>query len=184
MTAIQGPSVLGPQGYLWAQAWAASKGADPVYIDNAKRYWAWAPVIGLRPEVMFAHHAKETKYGKFGGVLTAEWHNPAGIKLAGPQGDYDPEGHERFPDWETGVIAHINHVGAYVYGRDFTPIGNPHSRLPMVQSTAWAGTVRNVEQYDGRWAPSPTYGRDLVRLYLNPLLHFGFSGAAAFTASA
>lgn len=178
MTAIKGPSALGPQGYVWAEHWARERKAAQLYIDNAKRYWAWAPVLGLRPEVLFAHHGKETNLGRFGGVLDPSFHNCAGIKKATGGGDFDPNAHERFASWEDGVMAHVNHFAAYVYGLNFIPIGTPHGRLHLVQTRPWAGEVDQVEELDGRWAPSPTYGRDLVRNFVTPMVTYGESGIA------
>ncbi len=34
----------------------------------------------------------------------------------------------------------------------------------------WAGTIKYVEQLGGKYAPSITYGTELIELYLNKLL--------------
>lgn len=153
-----------------AQAWARSRGAAECYVDNAPRYWWFCSQAGLRPEVLYAHHGKETNLGRFGGVLDESFHNCAGIKIAAGGGDYVAKAHEQFANWDEGVRAHVNHMLAYVYGRSAVFIGEPHARARIVQTTPWAGTIKRVEDLDARWAPSPTYGRDLVRLFLQPLL--------------
>lgn len=169
MTPIQGPPSV---TFRTAQAWARSRGAAQCYVDNATRYWWYATQVGLRPEVMFAHHGKETNLGRFGGVLDESFRNCAGIKKAAGGGDYDPEAHERFASWEDGVRAHVNHMLAYVHGKEAVFIGEPHARARTVQTVSWAGTIKEVEQLDARWAPSLTYGRDLVRGFLDPLITY------------
>lgn len=164
---ILGPSTLGPDGWRQAEDWARSRGAPSFFVDNARRYWTLGAVIGIRPEVAYGHHAKETAFGRFGGVLDESFHNPAGIKVAAGGGDYDPNAHERFADWDQGVRAHLNHLAAYC---GVPPLGTPHGRYRVVLTTAHAGKVQHVEGLNGRWAPSKTYGDDLVRLYLTPLL--------------
>lgn len=176
MTNIQGASVLGPQGYLWAEHWARERGASIYAIENAQRYWAFAPLLNLRPEVVFAHHCKETAFGNYTGVLDPSYHNCAGLKTRAGGNDYRKESHEKFPSWEAGVIAHVNHLAAYVYGRNFIPLQPIHSRLVLAQSTPHAGTVDQVEELDGRWAPGKTYGHDLVRIFIDPLVEYGLAG--------
>ena len=34
----------------------------------------------------------------------------------------------------------------------------------VVQGMAWAGTVRDVEELGGKWAPSASYGQDIVKM--------------------
>lgn len=171
-TPILGPSQLGPEGWTVAQAWAKSKGAPQFFIDNAKLYWWWGAFIGIRPEVAYAQHAKETGYGKFGGVVDESFHNPAGIKIKAGGDNYDPNAHQRFATWDLGVQAHFNHLSAYCMGKGGKTIGTPHERYYVVLTTAWAGTIKEVEQLSTRWAPSATYGQDLVKNQLDPLVKY------------
>lgn len=150
-----------------AQAWARSRGAHPRFVNIAPLYWEYGKKTGIRPDVLYAQSAKETAYGNFGGVLDETWNNWAGIKTREGGCCRDPEAHQRFPTPEEGVRAHFNHVSAYV-GLD--PIGVPHGRYHTVMSIPWAGTVKNVEDMGGRWAPSLDYGISIVRSYLDVML--------------
>jgi hypothetical protein len=94
-------------------------------------------------------------------VLTAEWRNTAGIKTAAGGGDNDPHAHQRFETWADGARAQINHLAAYV---GLQPVGTPHPRYWTVQRLPWAGSITTVEELGARWAPSGTYGTDIVRM--------------------
>jgi N-acetylmuramoyl-L-alanine amidase len=122
------------------------------------------------------------------GVVHAGMHNPAGIKKKDtanqpfPDGwplpgqaknsDYNPNAHETFANWDAGIRAHFNHHLAAIYGKEahLHYIGTPHARTALVETVVYAGTRRTVEDLNGKWAPSPTYGDDLVRLFLDPFL--------------
>lgn len=70
---------------LQAQTWAKKRGAADVFINIAPLYWEIAQKYGIRPEVAYAQAAKETAFGRSGGVL----------------------------DDRTGIEAHIQHLCAY-----------------------------------------------------------------------
>lgn len=170
------------KGRVWAtmeqaQAWARGRGAHQRFVeDMIPALWEAALRIGIRPEVMVAQSAKETAFGRFGGVLTPDYHNTAGIKTRTGGANEDPNAHERFPSWAEGARVHANQLAAYV---GIEPIGEPHGRYYVVKSLSWAGTIRTVEDLGGRWAPNPDYGRSIVRDYLAGLLADGRSLATA-----
>jgi peptidoglycan hydrolase-like protein with peptidoglycan-binding domain len=152
-----------------AQAWARTKNAHPRFADDIipALYRAAATLrsanagTGIDPAVVVAQAAKETGWGRYSGVLSAEFMNTGGIKTARGGGDYDPDAHQRFASWDDGARAHLNHLAAYVGLR---PVGTPHGRYYTVLRTDWAGTVRTVEQLGARWAPASSYGTDIVRM--------------------
>lgn len=163
-TLIVGP----PQATMrQAQAWARARGAHQRFIDIAPTYWAYAEVFGIRPEVLYAQSAKETAFGHYGGAVTPDQNNWCGVKTANPTGDRR-EDHESFPTPTAGVMAHFNHMCAYV---GLSPVGEPHPRYHVVMALAWAGTVKTVEELGGKWAPAMDYGRSIVKDYLTPLLN-------------
>ncbi|MDD6484523.1 MAG: glucosaminidase domain-containing protein [Clostridiales bacterium] len=141
-----------------AKAWARDKGATAKFINIADTYWYYGRQTGLRPEILYAQAALETGYGKYGGVVTEDMNNWAGIKVAN-RNDDAKEAHESFETPEEGVRAHFNHVCAYV---GLAPIGTPHARYWSVLSLSWAGTIRTLEQFSGRWCPDPEYA---IKIY-------------------
>jgi len=143
-----------------AQAWAKAKGATDVFIGLADIYWTLAPKAGVDPAVAYAQSAKETGYGKFGGVIDETYRNPCGLKTSEGGGNYDPRAHQRFRTWEDGVSAHIDHLALYAGAPGYPKKGTLDPRhFPYL-----LGTAKTVEQLGGKWAPSATYGEDIVRL--------------------
>ncbi len=149
-----------------AKAWATKQGAHQRFIDIADIYWKYGEITGIRPEVLYAQAAKETGYGKYGGRVLPEQNNWAGIKTATANGDatYD---HESFETPDDGVRAHFNHMSAYL---GLEPVGEPHGRYFTASRTAWAGTVKTVEELGNKWAPEHTYGYSLVARFLLPMM--------------
>ena len=141
-----------------AKRWAEKKGAHQRFIDIADYYWKYGEITGVRPEILYGQAAKETGFGKYTGQVQPEQNNWAGIKIKNPIADR-PEDHETFLTPEDGVRAHFNHISAYV-GID--PVGEPHDRYYVLKTVAWRGTVKNVEQLGGKWAPDVTYGYNIV----------------------
>ena len=119
----------------------------------------------MRPEVLYGQAAKETAFGKYTGQVKPEQNNWAGIKIKNATGD-KPEDHETFATPEDGVRAHFNHMSQYV---GLAPVGEPHDRYYVLNSMAWRGTVKNVEQLGGKWAPDVTYGYSIVVNLLRPM---------------
>jgi len=163
-----GTPLLGPAQatIAQAQAWAKSRGAHQRFVDIANVYWRYGKLTGIRPEVAYAQAAKETAFGRYGGAVTPDQNNWAGIKTATAAGDRR-EDHETFSTPDDGVRGHFNHISAYV---GLNPIGEPHGRWLVVKSLPWAGTVRTVEELGGRWAPAGGYGKSIVKDYLAGLL--------------
>lgn len=141
-----------------AKKWATEKGAHERFINVADYYWKYGEITGIRPEILYGQAAKETGFGKYTGQVKPEQNNWAGIKIKNPVADR-PEDHETFETPEDGVRAHFNHISAYV-GTD--PVGEPHDRYYVLKTVAWRGTVKNVEQLGGKWAPDVTYGYNIV----------------------
>lgn len=141
-----------------AQQWAAGKGAHQRFIDVAPLYWHYGSLTGIRPEALYAQAAYETGFGRFGGIVPAEYNNWAGIKVAASNGN-EPEDHEQFATPDDGVRAHFNHIAAYA---GLPPVGVPHGRYHVVARASWAGTVTTVEELSGIWAPSTNYHTRIV----------------------
>lgn len=151
-----------------AKAWAKAKGAAELFINAADYYWKYGELTGIRPEILYAQAAKETGYGKYGGAVTPDMNNFAGIKIYGATGD-KKEDHETFETQEDGVRAHFNHMGAYV---GIEPIGEVHGRYNSVKTLSWAGTVKSVEALGGKWCPDLYYGYAIVRQQLKDMYNY------------
>ncbi|NSB67545.1 hypothetical protein FHX94_001561 [Clostridium saccharobutylicum] len=53
-----------------AGEWAKSRGATDTFVSLAELYWKYAKDCGdVNPGIAYVQAAKETGYGKFGGVL-------------------------------------------------------------------------------------------------------------------
>lgn len=162
LTGEDGTPITGPPQatVAQAQAWAAKMGAHQRFISIAPLYWHYGQLTGIRPEVLYVQSAKETAYGRYGGAVTPDQNNWAGIKTANATGDRR-EDHQSFATPDDGVRAHFNHMCAYV---GLKPIGEPHGRYYVVQGLSWAGTVKDIEELGGKWAPSASYGIDIVKM--------------------
>ncbi len=160
------PIVGAPQVTLdAAKEWARRVGAGDNFINIADIYWQYGELTGIRPEILYAQAAKETGYGKYGGVVKPEQNNWAGIKVKGATGDA-PEDHETFATPEDGVRGHFNHISAYI---GLAPIGEPHGRYHSVKSMAWAGSVRTLEELGGKWCPDLYYGYSILHNYIEKM---------------
>lgn len=126
-----------------------------------------AQLYGIDPVVMVAQSAKETAWGTFPGKVKQWFNNTAGIKVA-PQeqalypgitdGD-NPLAHARFATVFHGAKAHAMHLRAYA--------GSPVPADEVVHARYWVvplAHVRTVEGLSGRWAPSPSYGSEIVSI--------------------
>lgn len=179
MTAVLGPPTILPSR---AADWARSRNAATWFPDLAELYWAIAPLAGVRPEVVFAQAARETGFGKFGRAVTREHHNFCGLKVHDSNSlpDDAADTHFRFPTDEVGVKAHVDHTALYagapgypisatkiiVAGRAVGYMGTPDPRhFPHIR-----GTASTVEAMGGKWAPSLSYGYELVSGYMNPMM--------------
>lgn len=119
-----------------------------LYADLCRR-------AGIRAEIAFAQALKETNHFRFTGTAKPEWHNPAGLGVTGAQ-----DAGNRFPDWESGVRAHLGHLLWYVgqhvsefCDKDQRHFGG-HKNLP-----------NDVRSLNGKWAvPGIGYGESIANI--------------------
>lgn len=143
-----------------AKAWAKNKGATELFISLADIFWKLAPIIGVDPVVAYCQSAKETGYGRFGGVLDESFKNTCGMKKNDGGGDYDKEAHQRFVSWEEGIQAQLDHLALYAGAPGYPKATTPDPR----HFDFIAGTAKTVESLGGKWAPSISYGTDIVKM--------------------
>lgn len=153
-----------------AARWAKSRGATAEFVSLAHIYWARAVEGGARPDVAYAQAAKETGFGRFGGVIDASFRNLCGLK-ASTSGDGTCEtasAYHRFASWEEGIDAHLHHLDLYA-GR----VGTPYADTPDPRHFPYLkGTVLYVEDLGGKWAMNPNYGIEIVKNLLEPMKQF------------
>ncbi|MFC3904557.1 N-acetylmuramoyl-L-alanine amidase [Clostridium disporicum] len=164
------------------EAWARSKNATETFVGLAKLYKKYAELRGgVNWVVAYVQAAKETGYGKFGGVLDESYHNPCGLKNPEAGDDYDAGAHKKFDNWEQGVLAHLDHLALYAAADGFPktsylknwkdePLAENETYDP--RHVGWFGTTggilgkaKDVLGLTGSWASDPNYGIELFRLY-------------------
>ncbi|SHH74718.1 Flagellum-specific peptidoglycan hydrolase FlgJ, partial [Clostridium collagenovorans DSM 3089] len=138
--------------------WARKKGAKEFFIELADIYMeAYKKHGGVNPVVAYAQSAKETGYGKFGGVLDESYKNPCGLKTNSGGDDKDPNAHHRFNSWEEGISAHLDHLALYA-GADSYP--RKDTTDPR-HSASLLGKANKVSGLEGLWATAQGYASQL-----------------------
>lgn len=103
-----------------AKAWARSKGATETFIDLAGLYFEYSSECGgVNPSIAYAQAAKETNFGRFGGVINESYHNPCGLKTSKGGDNNDPKAHEIFDAWDEGVQAYLDHLDLYAGVKEY-----------------------------------------------------------------
>lgn len=143
-----------------AKAWARAKGASELFVDLADVVWSEAAAAGVDPLLVYAQAAKETGYGKFGGVLDASFMNTSGLKTNNGGADNEQSAHQRFDSWQAGVQAQVDHLALYAGAPGYPKANSNDPRhFPYL-----LGVATTVEQLGAKWAISPTYGLEIVRM--------------------
>lgn len=149
-----------------AEKWAKSKGATDAFIDLADLYFKYSPECGdVNPAIAYAQAAKETGFGRFGGIINESYNNPCGLKTAAGGGDTDPNAHQKFKSWDEGVQAHMDHLALYSGAKGY-PKSNTFDPRHYATKKGVTTTVNGLGGPD-RWAPSPTYGEEVSKIYQN-----------------
>ena len=123
----------------------------------AKDYIQEAKTEGINSDVAFVQMCLETGFLRFGNLVKNEWHNYCGLGAI----DSSKPG-EKFPDQQTGVRAHIQHLQAYATTEDVKlkkALVDP--RYNWVHKTKLAYSVFDLA---GTWATDKNYGTKLDAL--------------------
>jgi hypothetical protein len=124
--------------------------------DLAGCYVRYCAEAGLRADLLWAQMIHETGYGMYGGDSLSEQNNYAGIGTTG--GD---EPGVSFLTAESGVVAHVAHMVAYVYASSPVPWADATTdpRFDLVNPPGAASVLADL---NGRWAiPGITYGESI-----------------------
>lgn len=145
-----------------AKRWAEGKGATSEFIELADLYWEYSDEHGnVNPALAYVQAAKETAYGNFGGVLDASYHNPCGLKTKKGGSDKDPNAHMKFKSWSEGVKAHLDHLALYAGAEGYPKVEtNDPRHFPSIH-----GKAESVIDLSKSWAPSETYGEEILAMY-------------------
>jgi N-acetylmuramoyl-L-alanine amidase len=145
-----------------AKQWAKNKGATETFIGLADLYWKYASLRGgVNPAVAYVQAAKETGYGRFGGIINESYKNPCGLKIRVGGSDTDPNAHQRFNTWDEGVQAHLDHLALYAGAAGY-PRSDTYDPRNFSSITGKATTVVSL---GGNWAPSASYGTEIMSMY-------------------
>ncbi|WP_100065573.1 cell wall-binding repeat-containing protein [Miniphocaeibacter massiliensis] len=168
--------------------WAKGKNANQTFINLAQTFYDISVERGIDPAVVYTQSAKETGYMKFGGVLDASYYNPCGMKNSAGGGDYDGEAHKRFKSWKDGITAQVDHLALYAghtgypkFSQDvyehYIATNNSYGAKALLDYKKNGTTtdprhfpylmdkkVTTVESLGKNWAPSETYGHDIVKM--------------------
>ena len=123
------------------------------YIDEAA-------AEGINSDVAFAQMCLETGYLRFGGLVQPEFHNYCGLGAM----DAEHPG-EQFPDEQTGVRAHIQHLQAYGTTEDVKLVKElVDPRYNWVHKTKF---IEDIYGLAGTWATDPLYGQKIETVLTN-----------------
>ena len=131
---------------------------DAKFRDIASLYHTHGQALGLRWDYAFFQMLAETNNLTFGGDVTKDHNNFAGIRTA------DGNAPDRFADVATGVQAHLHHVRLYAGD----PVAKPAAkRTKQVENfiLSWSRQLKRPVRFDdmiGRWSPNnPGYARTI-----------------------
>lgn len=143
-----------------AKQWAKQRNATELFISLASTYYSLCEKMGVNFSVAYSQFAKETGYGKFGGVLDETYCNPCGLKNHKGGGDKDKNAHCKFTSWEEGIQAHLEHLCLYA-GQTNYPLNNPKDSRHFKYLL---GTCTKVEDLGGKWCPNKNYGIEILKM--------------------
>ena len=173
MKIINKPTATYKQCELWIKS---KKTANKLALDNLPIMWDCAIKNGIDPVILIAQSMKETGWYNFGGVVPVSFHNPCGLKITKGGGDYEIGAHMRFKSWEDGIMAQSDHLALYA-GGPTVPKYSPECGTHQNENCKANGTTKDprhftylfgkcptVESLGCNWAPSASYGTDIVRM--------------------
>ena len=172
-TPILGPATVTPaHAYAWFDSrvtWDDIKHSPYQVREIINKYWSIATPINVRPEVCFTQACKETGFFQYGGQVSPDQFNFAGIGAI-------PDGvtpGEEWPTIEAGVQGHVYRVALYAIDDPFYHNLNVIKR--SLGENLW-GIHKTVEHMGRTWSGFDNgYGESLVKFYLNPLLAFEYA---------
>jgi Mannosyl-glycoprotein endo-beta-N-acetylglucosaminidase len=161
-TPVLGASLLGPaQIAAWYQATGITSRSPTAVARIAQLFVDEGAAQGVRGDIAFAQAMLETGYLRFGGQVEPADHNFGGIGAC----DSCRRG-LRFPDPETGIRAHIQHLWAYASPTaDAAALARPlvDVRFRYVQPPGKAPLWEAMG--NGNWATGTDYARKVLTIW-------------------
>jgi hypothetical protein len=131
--------------------------------ELARIYIEEAQIEGINSDVAFSQMCLETGFLQFGGLVTPDMNNFCGLGSIGPG-----QPGEKFPNPQTGVRAHIQHLKGYASTEPLNrPLVDP--RYKWVKY----GTAPTIYDLTGKWATDTEYGNKIYRI-LERLYEYSF----------
>lgn len=124
-------------------------------VRMAGLYIEEAALEGVNHDVAFSQMCVETGFLSFGGLVTEDMNNFCGLGSIGPG-----QPGLSFPDEQTGIRAHIQHLKAY--GSDL-PLAQPLAD-PRYRYVNPKGKSPTIQGLSGTWAADRDYGAKLERM--------------------
>lgn len=159
--AVNGVSIMGKSELSVEQMRKFLREINPNAPEIEQLYLDEGEIEGVRGDIAFCQAIHETNYFRFTGTAKIEWNNPAGLGVTGPAGVGN-----RFPNWQEGIRAQIQHLKAYAkkYPAFNTAIVDP--RYEALVKAGYSGMAPRWTDLNGKWAyPGTTYGQAILSLY-------------------
>lgn len=127
-----------------------------------QHYLRMGEQLGIRGDVAFAQALFETDFFRFSGVLQPWQHNYARLGASGP-GDAGAS----FSTPEEGVLAHLQHLYAYVTAE---PLPHGMAQVDPDFMRVERGSAAFVGDLNGKWSALENYGEAIDRILAEILL--------------
>jgi hypothetical protein len=132
--------------------------AEPDFVSNLADYYVIeARAEGVNYDIAFVQMCLETGFLSYGGLVTADMNNFCGLGSTGlPDTNGVPERGLAFPDPQTGVRAHIQHLKAYATSDTLNQdVADPRYRYVR------KGSAPTIHGLAGTWATDIAYAAKL-----------------------
>ena len=136
-----------------------SRRGAPSIVEFCNQVILAASSEGVRPEVVFAQAMLETGWLQFGGSVSADQCNFAGLGATGPQ-----VGGARFDNVYQGLLAQSQHLKGYAVRM---PLNNAcvDPRYQILVERGYLGIAPCLEDLNGLWAvPGDGYGQRIAAI--------------------
>jgi hypothetical protein len=163
--------ILGPPSGTRETVLSNLSGLDAAPLFTLQMFpalWSAAVKYSVDAVGVVAQSFKETGGGSFKRLVLPNFYNTAGLKLRHPNASIGTAGevtlaHSQFVSWPHGAEAHVQHLLAYAGTLDMSGV----SYLvvdPRAAFVVGRYRVETFEELGGKWAPSASYGTEIVEI--------------------